>query len=71
MAGASLGGEAAEALTSTRSAAFAAGMQGVSNNSSGVLGFDNDLPVIGPSKAAIDDVDGMAKRTPNPNTVLR
>jgi len=70
VAGASLGGEAVEAAAgSSRSASFLGGMQGVSKT--GFLGFDHDLPVVAPSKAQIDDVDSTAKRTPNPNTVLR
>lgn len=68
VAGAAVGGEAAEAAAG-RGSAFTQGMQGVSQ--SGVLGFDHNLPVVGPRKAEIADVDGAAKRTPNPNTILR
>ncbi|WP_020142285.1 hypothetical protein [Terracoccus sp. 273MFTsu3.1] len=60
-AGSAVGGEAVEAAAG-RSASFTAGMQGLSAH---------DLPIVGPSKAPIDDVEGTAKRTQNPNSVLR
>lgn len=68
MAGANIGAGAAEAATAGRSAAFTSGMRGVSPG--GVLGFDGDMPVIGPAKSEIDDVEGTARRTPNPNSVI-
>lgn len=70
IAGSSAGVEAAEALTAGRNTSFSDGAQGVSPG--GLLGLNaNRMPVIAPQKAGIDDVEGNARRTTNPNTVLR